>query len=89
MAINIVHSWLAYLENLLFIPFGVSRSCIKSQGPAFPEKLFRRSLVGIQRHGEILLLLFDIVEGLIDIILFPLQSLDVGKESSKLDHHRL
>lgn len=86
MEVNFVHSWLADSENLLFVPLGVSRSSIKRpQGPAFPKKLIRRSLISVQCRREVLLLLFDMVERLINIILFALQSLDMGKKSSKLD----
>lgn len=74
-------------EGSLFVPLGVSRSSVEGpQSAAFSKKLFCRSLVRIQRRGEILLLLLDVVKSLINVILFPLHSLDMGKQSSQLYH---
>ena len=71
--------------NLLFVSLGVSRACIQGSQTALPaEDILHCLFIGIERRRKILLLLFYVIQRLIDLILLPLHSRNMAEQSSQL-----
>ncbi len=71
--------------NLLFISLGVSRACIQGSQAALPtEDILHCLFIGIERRGKILLLLFYMIQRLIDLILLPFHGCNMAEQSGQL-----
>lgn len=73
-------------SHILFVPFGICGTSVKSSQATSlsADNLICDLFISLQRRREVLLLLLDVVEGLVNIILFTFRSQNCSVESTQL-----